>query len=78
MAPSHLPRMISQSLNGRGHQKLDGAGAFLFGEEAHGNQRDQEEADHTGVAEQGRDHVFVDAHGLLLAAHCCCRPALTK
>ena len=56
--------------DGRSEEKLDGAGAFFFREEAHGDQRDQEEADDAGVAEQGGDDEIVDVHGLLCPPIC--------
>src|ERR1039457_3347703 len=53
----------------RGEQQFDGAGAFLFREEPHGDHGDEEQRHGGGEAQQRADDLLVDIHGLALAHH---------
>src|ERR1017187_4090593 len=56
-------------LDGRGEQEFDGAGALLFGDQAHADHGHQEEGDGGGEAEQRANDLLIHVHGLLLAHH---------
>ena len=56
-------------LDGRGHQQFDGAGALLFGDQAHADHGDQEEGDGGGEPEQRANDLVVHIHRLLLTHH---------
>src|ERR1035437_4731006 len=55
--------------DGRGEQQLDGAGPFLFGEQAHGDHGGEEQSHGGGETEQRADDLLVDVHGLAAAHH---------
>src|SRR5215468_8688652 len=53
----------------RGCEQLDRSSSFFFGEEAHGDQRNEKEPDHSDVGEQWPNDPLIQVHRKGLAAH---------